>query len=227
MDAGLTRANHFSHDHPNMAGEETARFRSYLENLTTQELIKLADHSGIDIPPELDRLFIIRELLENKFEEDLSEPLLERPDLVTASLPKQYHITFLEVLLRDPQWAYVFWEIKAQDREHYEHLPQFEGYELRILEIKESKVFESFTVSVGMEDNSWYLGFPPRGGTFQVALWVKEPALVLASSRPFVLPRFLNGPGSEEILAKPLVQLSGAEDFAVLRTADRFSRLRL
>jgi hypothetical protein len=210
-----------------MAGEETVRFRSYLENLTTQELIKLADHSGIDIPPELDRLFIIRELLENQFEEDSSDPLLERPDLVTASLPRQYHITFLEVLPRDPQWAYVFWEIKAQDREHYEHLPQFEGYELKIMEINGSKMLESFTVSIGMEDTSWYLGFPPRGGTFQVALWVKEPAISLSCSRPFALPRFVNGPGTEEILANPLVQLSGAEDFAVLRTVDRFSRHRL
>jgi hypothetical protein len=210
-----------------MDREETAKFRAHLENLTTQELIKLADHSGIDIAPELDRLFIIRELLENEFDEEVSDPLLERPDLVTASLPKQYHITFLEVLLRDPQWAYVFWEIKAQDREHYEHLPQFEGYELKILEINEAKVFESFTVSVGIEDNSWYVGFPPRGGTFQIALWIKAPAVSLSCSRPFVLPRFLNSPGTEEILANPLVQLSGAEDFSILRTVDRCSRLRL
>ena len=33
--------------------------RAYLESLTTSDLIKMADNSGIDIPSELDRIFII------------------------------------------------------------------------------------------------------------------------------------------------------------------------
>jgi hypothetical protein len=217
--------NHFSHD-PGMAWQETTEYRAYLEHLTTQELIKLADHSGIDIPPELDRLFIIRELLDNQFDDDRSDPLEESPDLTTASLPKQYHISFLEVLPRDPQWAYVFWEIKAQDREQYEKSAQFEGYELRILELKLGTSSLSFSVSVGLEDNSWYLGFPPGGGSFRVELWVKGPNLTLTRSRPFELPRFINAPGNEALLAREPVRLSGAEDFAVLRIADRISRLR-
>ena len=38
--------------------------RTYLETLSTSDLIALADDYGIDIPPELNRRFIIAELLE-------------------------------------------------------------------------------------------------------------------------------------------------------------------
>jgi hypothetical protein len=225
-----------------MTDQEAAAFKSHLETLTTGELLTLADQSGIDIPPELDRLFVIRELLDNEYDEGLSEPLQERPELKTASLPRQYHITFLEVLPRDPRWVFVFWEIKAQEREHYESMSRFEGYALRITELKNGRAsesgpplklesgsplkLESFTIPVETGDNSWYVGFPPGGGMFRVELLVRGPGISLAVSRPFTLPRFLNDPGNEELLARPLVQLSGAADFAVLRNIDRVSRLR-
>ena len=38
--------------------------RTYLESLSTADLISLADEYGIDIPEELNRRFIIGELLE-------------------------------------------------------------------------------------------------------------------------------------------------------------------
>ncbi|GHV85943.1 hypothetical protein AGMMS50230_15510 [Spirochaetia bacterium] len=205
--------------------EDIAEFKSYLDSLTTRDLAKLADQSGIDIPPDLDRLFIIRELLDAvEEEEDTSPALDEKPDLETAPLPKQYHITYLEVLPRDPRWAYVFWEIKAQDRERYEGSSRFEGYVLKALEIKDGKQNESFSVPVKNDDNSWYLGFPPGGGTFRVALWVRGLDISLIVSRPFELPRFLNSPEFEELLTRPLIRLSGAANFDVLRNQDRVSR---
>jgi hypothetical protein len=212
---------YFFHDQPDMIGQEAAAFKTRLESLTTRELIALADQSGIDIPPDLDRLFVIRELLDNAWDEDSSEPLAEQPDMKTVSLPKQYHITFLEVLPRDPRWVFAFWEIKVQDREYYESMSRFEGYALRIVELKDGKAAESFVIPVRTCDSSWYVGFPP-GGTFRLELFVRGPDVSLAASRPFTLPRFLN----EDFLARPLVQLSGAADFAVLRNIDRASRLR-
>ena len=38
--------------------------RPFLESLTTAELIQLADRTGIDVPPGLERIVIIGELLE-------------------------------------------------------------------------------------------------------------------------------------------------------------------
>jgi hypothetical protein len=218
---------YFFHDQPDMISQEAAALKTHLESLTTRELLALADQSGIDMPPDLDRVFIIRELLDNAGDEDFSEPLAERPDMKTVSLPKQYHITFLEVLPRDPRWVFAFWEIKAQDREYYENMSRFEGYILRIAELKDGKAAESFVIPVETGDSSWYVGFPPGGGMFRLELSVRGPDVSLAVSRPFTLPRFLNDAGNEEFLARPLVQLSGAADFAVLRNIDRASRLRV
>jgi hypothetical protein len=232
-----------------MLDRDMVNCRSYLESLSTRELVTLAGEAGIDIPPDLDRIFIIRELLDDAFEDGGggSPPLAEKSGMETAPLPRQYHINYLEVLPRDPQWAFVFWEIKAQDRERCEGSPRFEGYALRALEIRAAGEAEAFSVPVGVEDHSWYLGFPanpgfphsgsagpgpgssqmnpgPPGGRFRVVLWVRGLDTVLIRSRPFSLPRFLNSPGNEEILARPMIRLSGAADFAVLRDTNRVTR---
>ena len=215
-----------------MLESETTEYKAFLESITTRELVKLADKAGIDIPPDLDRFFIIRELLDNVLDEAAPiKALLEKPSLKTVSLPLHYHITYMEVLPRDPQWVYVFWEIKAQDRERYEIDPRFEGYVLKALENKnhgennlekcrDSDFIESYTVPVGKDDNSWYLGFT-GAGIFRVALCVQGLNISLVLSPPFVLPRFLNSPGNEEYLTRPLIQLSGVSDFTILKTADR------
>ena len=235
-----------------MLDSETAKYKTFLESSTTKELIKLADQAGITIPPDLDRIFIIRELLDSVLDEEtFSKPFFEKHNtsmkndsdtsitsnssfhVKTVSLPLQYHITYLEVLPRDPQWVYVFWEIKAQDRERYEADPGFEGYSLKALENKKSHenstenckdgdFTESFTVPVGKEDNSWYLGFPSCG-MYRIALWARGLNIMLVLSRPFVLPTFLNNRENSNYLTSPLIQLSGVSDFSVLRSADRVS----
>jgi hypothetical protein len=223
--------------------------RSYLESLTTRELIRMADREGIDIPPGLERVFIIQELLENDVREKVPEPE-ERSKLSPVPLPKQYNITYLEVLLRDPLWVFAFWEIKNHDREIFENSGDFEGYCLRVSSTE--YVYSSddktaaermpsmetvFTVSVGVEDTAWYLGFPPQGGEFSVELCarLRNPResgrngsyfslKPLAVSRPFSMPRLFNPPENEETLKNPLIRLSGADYFSVLRNTDRFSR---
>ena len=235
-----------------MLDSETAQHKTFLESSTTKELCKLAEQAGISIPPDLDRIFIIRELLDSMIDEELfakpftekdtaptslngavSTPYTSSHNVKTASLPQQYHITYLEVLPRDPQWVYIFWEIKALERERYEMDPGFEGYALKALENKKSHgnrvencmegdFTESFTVSVGKEDNSWYLGFPSCG-MYRIALWVRGLNITHILSSPFVLPKFVNNPGNSDYLSSPLIELSGVSDFSVLRSADRVS----
>jgi len=210
-----------------MLDHQTTEFKTYLKSLSTRELIKLADFKGIDIPPDLDRVFIIRELLDNAFDEEIPiEVLSEVKDLKTAALPEQYHISYLEVLPRDPQWVYVFWEIKAQDRERCEGDPRFSGYALKIQERKSSGSYvDSFSVPVNTQDNSRYLTFP-GAGIFRISFWVQGIETPLIFSNSFALPRFLNNPANEEYLSRPLIQLCNAEDFAILRETDRISRCR-
>jgi hypothetical protein len=233
--------------------DDSGLTRPYLESLSSDELVKLADSYGIDIPFGLERIFIIEELLDialsDDFEsEDEEESILHADFLETAVLPRQYNISFIEVLIRDPLWAFVFWEIKGHDKEIHEKAGDFGGYCLRVIPFngKAGAGEDSFTVAVGLNDTAWYLGFPPMEGSYQVGLCAVhgDEKDVLAVSRPFKLPSLLESParcipsgpvpgsipaaakGMQRVFRNPLACLSGAKDFLVIRSADRVPRVK-
>jgi hypothetical protein len=225
--------------------------RISLESLTTGELVKLADLYGLDVPPGLDRLFIIEELLEIALDGEGREeqsPLegslvADTGFLESVPLPKQYNITFIEVMVRDPLWAFVFWEIKTFDKEVFERAPDFGGYYLKVSPWEPGGHSRPqgegvFTVPVESGDTARYLGFSPDGAEDnqaprqKVELCAKRGAgeSVLAVSDPFrlpSLPMLPAGPEQEENCKRyknPLVRLSGCGDFHILRNPDRFPR---
>jgi hypothetical protein len=214
--------------------------RSYLESLTTAELARLADRYGLDIPPGLERIFIIEELLDLEGAEDASGraeeiPLRETELLEPVRIPKQYNITYIDVLIRDPLWVFAFWEIKTADKDLYEGLADFEGYFLKIVPRDDKKSppaaqDASFIISVGMGDSAWYIGFPPSGGRFRVEIGLRRGTeeVALAASRSFTLPKQLDSLewGNRENAGEPLIQLSGIDDLPVFRNTDRLSRHR-
>jgi len=226
--------------------------RSHLESLTTPELIKLADSSGIDIPPGLDRIFIIEELLdfftmdeeEIPNESDLQDIVL----LESAPLPKQYNITFIEVMIRDPLWAFVFWEVKSQDKEQFEKLDTFDGYYLKVSPIP--FIPEGvFTVPLGNNDTTRYISFNPDispgsntgsnpktldQSRYKVELCagIDGEETILAASDPVILPGLPEHPTEsdkklmEGALSNPLNRLSGYGDFSVIRKNERLFRIK-
>ena len=228
--------------------------RSWLESLSTDELIKLADSYGIDIPASLERVFIIWELLEADADnEHIPENNLEinKGTAVTALLPKQYNISYIEVIIRDPLWVFVFWEIKQHDRESYENSPGFTGYCLRVISLDaenpnngkphvsmhenmKENTDESFTVAINTDDTERYLGFPEdktvSGVSTPVRCYIVKLCAIhdgreipLAVSLPFVM----NDGASKNIgnLQKNLcISLSGVQDFSVAKGRDH--RLR-
>jgi hypothetical protein len=234
----------------NMGGMDDSRLtRSYLESLSTDELVKLADSFGVDIPFGLERIFIIEELLDLAPGDELApeDDLENRTDFTeAAALPRQYNISYIEVMIRDPLWAFVFWEVKRHDRELYEQDPDFAGCCLRVVPLQDdgdpqAGVFRadrvnSFTVPVGVDDTAWYLGFPPEEGRYQVELRAarEETEMPLAVSRPFKMPVLLEAPNRKagfpvdihDVYQNPLACLSGVCDFDVIRSADRQSRLK-
>jgi hypothetical protein len=224
---------------------------SYLESLTTGELVALADDLGIEIPPGLERNFVIEALMEadtDESEAEEQEPLAEAEFLEPVPLPRQYNITYIDVLIRDPLWVFAFWEIKGHDREIHEKALDFGGYLLRVTSRTSpsrngysgrEEIF--FTVPVGTDDTAWYLGFSPApagaadfntvgfglgdraaAGCLQVELCVLRDTTpeTLAVSRPFRLPHLLDAAPSDT----PLSRLSGLDDLPVLRNGDRLSR---
>jgi hypothetical protein len=229
--------------------------RAYLNSLTTSDLIKMADNFGVDMPQDLDRIFIIEELLEIATADvDSSENSQEMDfqDLVfmeSVPLPKQYNITFIEAMVRDPLWAFVFWEIKAIDKELYEKAPDFNGYYLKVFPLVKStektknssqEIEEEFTVSVTPNDTAWYLSFLPveadgisrlNQSEYNVELCVSLEGneTVLAVSNPIKLPDLPPGVGKQAsggASESPLIRLSGYGDFNMLRRNERNPRIK-
>jgi hypothetical protein len=245
--------------------------RPYLESLSTGELTGVAIEQGIDVPGGLERMFIIEELLELA-EEDESDEGTAGDSLegrapkgegggefrslvqtgVSSLLPRQYNITYLDVLIRDPLWVFAFWEIKAADRDFWERSEDFGGYFLKVSPVDSAGALfppeqfhgsalplrapfkeGSFRVFVGLNDSSWYLGFPPlenRPGDdlpsrFQVDLCclLGDGEEAVARAKPFKLPALLPAQGNWTGQSRLRV-LSGLDDIPVLRNADRLSR---
>ena len=233
--------------------EEVPLSRAYLESLTTGDLLGIADSLGVDISNNPDRVLVIEELLEASSPGGGRASVSKEPEMTdsvlveSVPLPKQYNITFIEVMIRDPLWAFVFWEIKASDKEQFEKADNFDGYYLKVSHLEDSGNEELFKVPVKPDDTAWYLSLSPAlesevsrpdQGQFKVEFCATLGGIetALAVSSPVRLPglpsacgtgRFANGyHGSAEVWENQLVRLSGYENFHVLRKNERQLRVK-
>ncbi|MDR0556586.1 MAG: DUF4912 domain-containing protein [Treponema sp.] len=227
--------------------------RTYLEGLTTEELIVLADRFDIEVPPDLAWSFIVETLLDiNPVESSESvehldylaqQEMLEEGALDDAEscdmaasgaapLPEQYNISFVDILIRDPLWVYVFWEIKSHEKEAFETRNGFNGYYLKICPVEDSR--KAFTVHVRSADTAWYVGIPDGESSYKVELCVSasKKEIVIASSGVFTMPALFDLAKKRGACASgaslnnadpfnPLHVLSGINDFTILRNRER------
>jgi len=242
-----------NHRSSSLAEVQAPVSRSWLESLSAGELIKFADSCGIDIPPGLERIFIIEELLEyaNSQEEEVKEEIKINPSYSeSVALPKQYNISYIEVVIRDPLWVFAFWEVKKHDREIHENAQDFKGYCLRVIPLNEGdtdsvRKENSFTVPINADDSARYLGFAEHSsqasGHYIVKLIVtrgeSQPSLksegspldqelLIASSAPFYLPRLIEDECLENMSKTELVRLSGVQDLLITKSTDRKPRVK-
>ncbi len=210
--------------------------RSYLETLSTEDLSLMADRLGLELPANLNRNFVIEELLDGISEAttpgppDLDEAVPEDDgQKIAAGLPGAYNRTYLEVLLRDPIWAFTFWEVRKADRDLYEGAADFGGYRLRVntLGASVNPGDGSFFIAVEPDDSAWYLCVPSQTGNFRVDLCAVKgkKEVVLASSQPFRVPACRPVPSAAEDALLPVLLLSGLDEFRVIRSVDRTSHL--
>ena len=216
--------------------------RHQLESLSTGELIKLAEGIGIDIPPGLERIFIIEELLEDfNTGKEAEDDLVVNPSWSeSVLLPKQYNISYIDVIIRDPLWVFVYWEVKVHDKEIHENAKDFKGYCLRVIPLNEGETIpvspismeNSFNVLIDASDSARYLGFAEQSlqaaGRYIIKLGVirGEQEIQLAVSQPFNLPRLIENDGICSLDQNPLIRLSGVQDFMTTKSTDRQSRIK-
>jgi hypothetical protein len=229
--------------------------RRQLEDLNSDELLERAERMGIDIPPKLDRLFIIEELLDASGEIDAasdtesrrepdagmellpdgeSEPELPAERQESAAIPQHYNKTYIGALIRDPLWIFVYWEVKQSEKEAFQAMPDFDGYRLRVVFMHEAfgengKPDELFSVQVTENDTSWYLNFQCVSEPFRVELCIvlDGETQVLAVTPAISLPPLLGKScaGNDTGVRRRLTQLSGYDDLPILRNTDRITRI--
>ncbi|BDC96255.1 DUF4912 domain-containing protein [Treponema saccharophilum] len=159
--------------------------RSYLETLSSADLVSLAETYGIDIPDDLSRKFVIGELLE--FAEEMAQDNGEESRLTDiqelsdeesesipeslksalrndgsddAGLPFSFNETEIGVVFKNPVWLYVYWDIKASDLRRLGDDIDFEKFVVRVsyFDAFDSKSpTESFDVQVSENDRDKFI----------------------------------------------------------------------
>lgn len=198
--------------------------RQQLEAMSTSQLIAFADKYGIDIPSDLDRRFIIGELLEAEEEFDSSEKkpevqISDDDEPVPDTLPKTCNNTCIDAVIRNPAWLFVFWDIKESDISSLSQEFSFESAFLHISffdSAESEKSDDSFDVKIPLEPNEQYIMIP-GGKKFAridlAASFSGKSAEILASTRMIEIPeeskKILEMQPGKKLDFPPLVQLSG------------------
>lgn len=139
---------------------------AYLETLSSADLIALADDYGIDIPDNLNRRFIIGELLEvsQEFSQSAAKAgvMNENGEVpsVSEELPSSFNETELSVILRNPAWAFVYWDISAEGLKKISESSRFRNMVLRVSYFEnehDSNPVEYYDLQVSLTDRAQYI----------------------------------------------------------------------
>jgi Uncharacterized protein conserved in bacteria len=219
-----------------------------LESLSLEELYALADRAGLDLPPGLDRPFVIEEIAdaleddedeadqlgashgallvdEKKYSELRIGDLAAEPPPVDEVLPSRYNETMIRAIVRDPSWAFAYWDLADAELALLRGEDGSAGLFLRVAEIgpeSEKKggadPRDYFDIPVADGDLQWYINLPRSGVRFRIDLCAKRPGLgkfrVLARSNEVESPsQSLALPaGGPDKTAFELLALSGIDD---------------
>ncbi|MBO8450261.1 MAG: DUF4912 domain-containing protein [Spirochaetes bacterium] len=202
--------------------EHISLTRAYLETLTTEDLVRLGDEFGIDIPPALNRHLIIGELLEIQADFYSDTPAASSfadvlPNGMLNAVPESYNETCIRVLLRNPGWVFVFWDFRAVEFSACTAQRGFESFGLRTSFFEDSALTErrdSYSIAVSPSDRKWYIHLSERDCFCRVdliAMHSDGKDLPLAQSNTVVVPpaagiELSKAPGVRE---PPLLALSG------------------
>lgn len=186
-----------------------------LNGLSIDALYELSDKMGLDLPADLERVFIVEALLE-AFEEDSADRksasdaavhIEEKKysgselDEIDASLDaapcieRRYNETVIHAIARDPEWAFVFWDVRDDELDGLRVADGFTGLFLRVIKEPsyDGKGTTSFDVVVDVDDDHWYLHLPEEDRSYRIDLYARNGSRsrLLAHSSVIRTPRGL------------------------------------
>ena len=199
-----------------------------LESMSTSDLISLADEYGIEIPDNLNRRFIIEELLETSEElfnnfnlaENEEVKIDETENAFPNELPTSYNDTEINLTMRNPEWIFVFWDISETDLAKLQSSDNFKNLFLHIAFYdsfdEDEKPLDSIEIKINLETREQYVFIPKDKKILNITLvasFETEEPKILASTRRIQIPcvneDIKNMKPGMKLNFPPLVNLSG------------------
>ena len=163
----------------------------------------------------------------------LPRPSVTMTEVAARELPQEYGETRVSVLVRDPEWLFVFWEIASGARASHGLHPGGEASPLVLRLHDQSPGGRVTDIPVNDLTSSWYVRVPVAGAAYVVELGIKRASgewVSLARSGAVQLPRAAMAehfaPGWSQVLPevhRQLVQLSGGFDLGSHLGSEEFS----
>jgi hypothetical protein len=218
-----------------------------LNGLSIEALYALAEKMALDLPPSLERIFVVEAILE-AFEEDnedrkasgdaaihIEEKKFSGSELdeIDASLDaapciaRRYNETVIHCIPRDPEWAFAFWDVKDEDVDALCAAEGFSGFFLRVIRsaLHDGKPVMSFEIPVGDEDDHWYIHLPEQDSYYRLDLCMRcgSKSKVIAHSNVIRTPRALLADALDDLEsdAAALAALSGLDHLKIQNPPDR------
>ncbi len=199
--------------------------RQYLESASTADLLSLADDYGIDIPDNLNRRFIIGELLELAEElhsEKEEVPLKEDNQPEITDLPLTYNETQICAIMRTPQWLFVYWDMGEAEKLALIAESSFKGFFLHaaFFDTEDAELpSDSFDIKINPNDREQYVLIPNHIKFCEISLNCDRGptrTLFMAGSRRIAIPQenmqVQNIKPGRQIELSEQLKLSGMED---------------
>lgn len=201
--------------------------RQKLESFSTQDLLDLADDYGIDIPEDLNRRFIIEEILESVEEQENDKTSANEVNFteeqmdIGSSLPTTYNETKIHAMIHDPAWIFVFWDINPSELENLRSNPNFKNLLLHVTfydSENDEKPSDAIDTKISLEDRMQYILLSSSKKVFVVNLAVNNGSnqRIIAHTAKIKVPGTCSQlaelqPGKKTRMP-PLVKLSGMEE---------------
>jgi len=192
-----------------------------LHSFPLMELKKIADEIGVEITGSCketikDRQAIISLILEayretkSEREEQNNFPIkvegkkyeitrdgeVCRYEKYEYPIPAGYDETKVVLMVRDPHWAFTYWEIKKAKAREIKAYSEFESLLLRVYEVDKEELSysdtgSSFDIPIQFTDNSWYIYLPDADRSYFLELSFRSGGRyqVLTRSNIIITPR--------------------------------------
>ena len=172
--------------------------RSYLETLSSPDLIDISHDYGIDIPENFSRNFIITEILDTLEEQDIDFLDVKETDLTpnVLELPFSYNENKIMATLKNPAWCYVSWDFTADTIDRIAKDEKFDALIIRFDYFSSTTagdIQETVDIIIKTDDREQFIFLDQDFPSFQVSLvatYKEKKEEIISTSVRVLKPKF-------------------------------------